>query len=127
MEPTVAPPREKSAGTTLAARFAAFVTERFPFALDRAIDAFGAVCREEPGRDPAAIDRLRGPLAEALARRIDGEAPRGIPDPTPRVTAADRLRHARAELLDACDGFLRREAIAASLTRDERVEILRGM
>ena len=31
------------------------------------------------------------------------------------------------ELLDACDGFLAREAIAASLTADERREILRGM
>ncbi|HYB54057.1 MAG TPA: thiamine pyrophosphate-dependent enzyme, partial [Thermoanaerobaculia bacterium] len=28
---------------------------------------------------------------------------------------------------DACDGFLRREAIAASLTREERIEILQGM
>ena len=38
-----------------------------------------------------------------------------------------RLEQARAELVDACDGFLRREAIAASLTKTERVEILRGM
>jgi TPP-dependent pyruvate/acetoin dehydrogenase alpha subunit len=30
-------------------------------------------------------------------------------------------------LLEACDGFLAREAIAASLTRDERRDILRGM
>ena len=37
------------------------------------------------------------------------------------------MEQARAELTDACDGFLRREAIAASLTKDERLEILRGM
>ena len=30
-------------------------------------------------------------------------------------------------MLDACDGWLQREAIAASLTSDERKEILRGM
>ena len=34
---------------------------------------------------------------------------------------------ARDELVAACDGFLIREAIAASLTADERREILRGM
>ena len=38
-----------------------------------------------------------------------------------------RLEGRAAELLDACDGFLAREAIAASLTADERREILRGM
>ena len=37
------------------------------------------------------------------------------------------MDQAHAELLDAADGFLRRAAIAASLTRDERLEILRGM
>ncbi len=30
-------------------------------------------------------------------------------------------------MVEACDGFLRREAIEASLTADERREILRGM
>jgi 2-oxoisovalerate dehydrogenase E1 component len=111
----------------LAARFAAFVAERFPFALERAIRAFESVCRADPGRDPASLETLRRPLSEALARGLDGAAPEGIPDTTPRVSAAERLRKARADLLDACDGFLAREAIAASLTRDERREILRGM
>ena len=43
------------------------------------------------------------------------------------VTADARLKQARQELVDACDGFFAREAIAASLTPDERREILRGM
>ena len=41
--------------------------------------------------------------------------------------ASKRLEQARAELVDACDGFLRRAAIEASLTKDERREILKGM
>jgi len=112
---------------TLAARFAAFVAERYPFALERASRAFETVCGADPGREPQAIEALRRPLSEALARGLDGAAPEGIPDTTPRVSAAERLRRARADLLEACDGFLAREAIAASLSRDERREILRGM
>ena len=38
-----------------------------------------------------------------------------------------RLQQAREELLEACDGFFAREAIARSLTAAERREILRGM
>src|SRR4029077_15257781 len=43
------------------------------------------------------------------------------------TSAAIRIGQANAELLDAADGFMRRAAIAASLTRDEKIEILRGM
>jgi hypothetical protein len=43
------------------------------------------------------------------------------------LTGKQRLDAARTELIDACDGFLAREAIAMSLTADERREILRGM
>jgi 2-oxoisovalerate dehydrogenase E1 component len=111
----------------LAARFAAFVTERFPFALAPAREAFRSACRSDPGRDSRAIEQLRQPLSESLARALDGRPPEGIPETSPGVSAAERLRRARVELLEACDGFLRREAIAAGLAREERVEILRGM
>jgi 2-oxoisovalerate dehydrogenase E1 component len=111
---------------TIAARFAAFVTERFPFALERAARAFAEVCPTDPGRDAEAIEALRRSLPRALARAFD-LAPEGVPDPTPRVSAADRLRRAAADLVEECDGFLAREAVAASLTREERLEILRGM
>jgi 2-oxoisovalerate dehydrogenase E1 component len=46
---------------------------------------------------------------------------------TPGVSMRDRLARAVDALVDACDGFLRREAIALGLTEDERREILRGM
>src|SRR4029079_5057111 len=46
---------------------------------------------------------------------------------TPGTPAGKRIELAHTEVLEDCDGFLRRAAIEASLTRDERVEILRGM
>ncbi|HMA18055.1 MAG TPA: thiamine pyrophosphate-dependent enzyme, partial [Thermoanaerobaculia bacterium] len=128
MEP-LAQPRTPPAGakSTLAVRFGAFVAERFPFALDRALEAFRSVCPGEPDPFESAIDALRAPLARALESEFAEAATEGLPDTTPRVTAAQRLGFATAELVEACDGFLRREAIRASLTPDERVEILRGM
>ncbi len=116
-----------AARPTLAARFAAFAAERFPFALESALEAFRSACPGDPGRDAEALDTLRRPLAEALRRAFETPAPEGIPETTPRVPAAERMRQARAELFEACDGFLRREAIAASLSREERIELLRGM
>jgi 2-oxoisovalerate dehydrogenase E1 component len=43
------------------------------------------------------------------------------------VTPDTRLRLAVDEIVQACDGFLQRAALRASLTPDERREILRGM
>ncbi len=111
----------------LSERFAAFVAERHPFALRPATIAFSRACPKDPGRDAAAIDALRPLLADALRSELAGTAPEGLPESTPGVTVNARLASAKSELLDACDGFLRREAIAASLTRDERLEMLRGM
>jgi 2-oxoisovalerate dehydrogenase E1 component len=119
--------RTASASITLAARFGAFVAERFPFALDRSLEAFRAVCPADPGRDEAAIDALRAPLAKALESAFADAAIDRLSETTPGVAAADRVGFATAELVDACDGFLRREAIRASLTPAERIEILRGM
>src|SRR5207302_773882 len=50
-----------------------------------------------------------------------------VPETTPGVTVGERLRQAVVDVLESCDGFIRREAIAASLTRDEKIEMLRGM
>lgn len=121
-EPTVSPPSDG-----LATRFAAFVAERFPFALAAAREAFRSVCPADPGRDSRAVEGLRQPLSEALARALDGKPHEGIAETTPGVAAAERLRQARAELLEACDGFLAREAITAALAPEERIEILKGM
>jgi len=83
-----------------------FVLERYPFAAPLAARA-------------GDLQELRRALEESL--RLE------LPETTPRVSAAVRAQQAVDEILDACRGFLRREEIAASLTRDEKREILRGM
>jgi 2-oxoisovalerate dehydrogenase E1 component len=78
----------------------AFVADRYPFALPlvaRAIE-----------RNPADVG---GALSEVAAGLGAGRPPDA----------------ALTELREACDGFLARAAIAASLTAGERREILRGM
>jgi 2-oxoisovalerate dehydrogenase E1 component len=116
--------------TGLASRLAAFITERHPLAVAIVLDVFDAVGggRLKP-RDHAALEGLRVPFRRELARRLYEalKAPEGTDHTTPGTSAIKRMEQARAELVDACDGFLRREAIAASLTKDERLEILRGM
>ena len=112
----------------MSGRLAAFVVERLPFAVPAVMDALeacgaGAVA----DRDAAAIEALRPVLRTALARRLAADAAVELPNTTPGVGAEQRRTVARDELLDACDGFLSREAIAASLSADERRDILRGM
>jgi len=114
--------------TGLASRFGAFVAERHPFALALALDAFESAVA---GRMPAGeteLDALRLPFRRELSRRLDQQPlPSDLAETTPGTAAENRLAQARAQLLDDCDGFLRREAIRASLTREERVEMLRGL
>jgi 2-oxoisovalerate dehydrogenase E1 component len=114
--------------TGLASRFGAFVAEQHPFALRDALDVFLDVTADRELADEAAIEALRTKFLRDLAKRLDTlPLPEGLAEPTPRTTAAGRVVQARVELLHACDGFLRRAALEASLTRNERLEILRGM
>jgi 2-oxoisovalerate dehydrogenase E1 component len=114
--------------TGLAARFGAFVAERHPFALAEALDALEAVVGERALRTEPDLEALRPAFRHELTRRLESHrAPQGLGETTPRVAADARIAQAHAELVDACDGFLRRAAIEASLTADERREILRGM
>src|SRR5436309_9960995 len=114
--------------TGIASRFGAFVAERQPFALTDALDAFEAARGGREPRTEAEIDVVRPLLRRELARRLQArDVPPGLAETTPRTTAERRIGQAYAALLDDCDGFLRRAAIEASLTREERVEILRGM
>jgi 2-oxoisovalerate dehydrogenase E1 component len=113
--------------TSIASRLAAFVIERFPFALHPVLQAIEAVGLSRlAGRDAPAIEAARPAFRKELAKALTS-APLELPETTPGITADERLGFARGELIDACDGFLRRESIAASLTREERREILRGM
>jgi 2-oxoisovalerate dehydrogenase E1 component len=116
--------------TGLASRFAAFLTEHHPLAVPIVMEVFDAVGGARlRHRDHAGLDAIRAPFRRELARRLYEvlKAPDGTDHTTPGTTAVRRMEQARADLAEACDGFLRREAIAASLTKDERTEILRGM
>ena len=114
----------------LASRFGAFVAERHPFALTIALEAFEtAGVSGIKSRDAVKLDAARLPFRRALAKALYNQiaAPEGIAETTPGTSAIKRLEQARAEVVDACDGFLRRAAIEASLTKTERREILKGM
>jgi 2-oxoisovalerate dehydrogenase E1 component len=113
-------------GGDLRARLEAFVLERFPFALPLVRQA-AARAGAPPGREASAIHAYRDDLRGHLTGVLDSLDVSALPDPAPRVAAARRLDSALEDLVQACDGFLAREAIAASLTAAERLEILRGM
>jgi 2-oxoisovalerate dehydrogenase E1 component len=124
----MANPAEVEKVTGIASRLGAFVAERHPFALTDALQAFDAVAAGHEPNDEAAFEALRPAFRGELTRRLQRRAvPQGLPDTTPRTSAGTRLEQAFAQLVDDCDGFLRRAAIQASLTRQERIEILRGM
>ena len=112
--------------TDLARRLEAFVVERFPFAVAPVRAAFDA-CKGSVKTDEAGLDALRPTFSSALRARLENLSPSERIDSTPGVDAGARFQQAIDELLDACDGFLRRAALRASLTADERREILRGM
>src|SRR5829696_4841083 len=100
---------------SLAARFGAFVLERFPFAAaaEAAAAAFDSLADANPAT-PDALERLRARLPHALRSTLHAP-PSDLPETTPAVAASGRWSQAVDELVDACDGFLRRAAIAASL------------
>ncbi len=133
MEPTLKPPAittPSSIRPGLAERFFAFVAESHPFALDHASVVFRNLLRREggdPGREAGRLDALRAPLSRALRKAISLAPPAGTTETTPGVSAASRMSAAVDGLVDACDGFLRRESLSASLTAEERLEILRGI
>jgi 2-oxoisovalerate dehydrogenase E1 component len=114
--------------TGLASRFGAFVAERHPFALIDAIAAFDVAAGGRDPRGEAALEAIRPVLRRELTNRLRARpVPEGLSATTPGTPARTRLEQAVAECVDACDGFLRRQSIEASLTAGERREILRGM
>src|SRR4029450_10446066 len=124
----MANPTDVEKASAIASRFGALVAERHPFAPGEALDALEAVTGGREPRGEAAIDALRPAFHRELTRRLQlRPLPSGLPDPTPRTSIEMRIGQAYSALIDDCDGFLRRAAIEASLTREERIEILRGM
>jgi 2-oxoisovalerate dehydrogenase E1 component len=114
--------------TGVARQFASFIVERYPFALADVLGAIQTVAPDGIGTTPTEIDACRTAFRHELGRRLQSRPlPSDLPETTPRTAAKERMRQAADELLDACDGFLRRAAIERSLTRDERIEILKGM
>ena len=110
----------------LARRFGAFVLERHPFGAAVAIEAF-TTSGGPQAATPDEIEQVRGTLPGALRARTQSLGPSIPHDTTPGISGIVRLAAAVDELIDACDGFLRRAAIRRSLTPVERVETLRGM
>jgi 2-oxoisovalerate dehydrogenase E1 component len=109
------------------ARFGAFVLERYPFAASAAassLEILADTCGDLSTAEH--IERTRIGLPDALRRAL-ASPPAGLPETTPAMTATSRWDAAIEELVDACDGFLRRAAIEASLSAGERREMLRGM
>jgi 2-oxoisovalerate dehydrogenase E1 component len=112
--------------TELARRLEAFIIERFPFAAAPVRAAFDA-CKGAVKADQASLEALRPTFTRELLSRLKNLAPAERIETTPGVDAPQRFDLAMEELVDACDGFLHRAALRASLTPDERREILRGM
>ncbi len=113
---------------SLTSRFGGFVAERHPLVLRDAVETLAALCADGEPAGSDGIDALRPRFRKALAERLRARSiPDGLAETTPCVTVATRMAQAYEDVLEACDGWLHRAAIQASLTPDERREILRGM
>ena len=112
--------------TGIDGRLLSFIAERFSFALPSAQQATDRL-PTPTSADSASIRRHGANVADALTALVLPHDPPVLPDTTPGIGAHDRLDVARQELRQAVVDFFEREAIAASLTAEERLEILRGM
>ncbi len=111
----------------LRARFTAFVVDQFPFASTLARAALDSCLAAHSSGGPEALEAVRSRLRDEIARLlVQEEMPEWL-ETVPGETIAERLAQATSQLAEACDGFLCREQISASLTPDERRELLRGM
>ena len=116
----------RTADVDLAQKFAAFVLERYPLVATVAIDAMTQAQRRTVAEDDR-LNQLRKRLGTELRHRLGDAATVVDIETTPGVSASARLQRALDDFVTACDGFLARMALQASLTSDERREILRGM
>ncbi|HEX5041354.1 MAG TPA: thiamine pyrophosphate-dependent enzyme [Candidatus Polarisedimenticolaceae bacterium] len=119
--------RLAAASISLESRFAAFAAERFPFALDLARDTLRRVLRGKDVSGAEGLRALRAPLASALRQAVEKTDARDLPETAPGTSAPERLRQAAEALAEEAEGFLAREAVLASLTAEEKRDLLRGM
>lgn len=106
------------------------MAERHPFALAVVREAFAAACLGREACTEAELTAIRAVFHRELASRLGARNSAVADDPSepaPRVSARQRIEAAEAQLMDDCDGWLRRAALRATLTPDERLEMLRGM
>ena len=111
------------------ARLRPFVAERYPFAA-RPVGArrFEAAAGDPPMRPKRPSTRCGAPFGPSCGGGSHGDPARSTRETTPGVTAAARLCRRRSTSSSRrATAFLRRAAHRASLTADERREILRGM
>ena len=111
--------------SSLSRRLRLFVAERYPFAARPVSEAFEAAAGSAASE--SAIEAMRAPFCAELRRRLEHRLDPVDGETTPGVTMDRRHAQAVDELVDACDGVLRRAALARTLSAAERREILRGM
>lgn len=119
-------PVRAPAPSNISTRLRTFAAERYPFALP-AVSAALETAQADGAAREAQIEGLRPRFSAALRAVLERDAVVLEGETTPGVPAARRVSQAIDDIVGACDGLLRREAIRASLTPDERREILRGM
>lgn len=111
-------------------RLTAFIAERHPFAVRTVTTAFARILDRadiSEGRLADAIDAIRPLMREIVRDAILDPVGDDVPHTTPGVSANERIVEEIERLKTDIDGFLRRESITASITPDEKREMLRGM
>ena len=108
-------------------RFLLFIAARAPLAASWLADVFDREVPASPAIEAAAIDRYAEAFEDATRAYTRGLTRAGAVETPGGAPATTWVDAAMESLLEECRGFFRREAIAASLTHDERLEILRGM
>jgi 2-oxoisovalerate dehydrogenase E1 component len=122
--PASAEPSPTPGGAGCGARFLAFLVESHPFAWAAARKAW-ARCGVET-RDPDALAALGATMARAIVEELP-VPDRDLPETQPFVDAGTRHAQETALLARDVDGFFAREAIAASVSDDEKRWMLRGI
>ena len=118
---------KKVAPDAVVARLSAFAAERFPTALEGIVAALEPVLTTRAIKTENDLDGLRRPARAAIFDRFGSRAPVDAPETIPTVSADSRYASEVDRIADEVDGFLRREAIRASLTAEEKRHLLRGM